>query len=214
MRSRLIALVVLFALAIGVWWLWPSPAPPAEQAAKSSAPTQTASAAAKPASAAPTPPETRTAPAPEHARAEARQRRDALRKQIVDAGRAEAPDPAHAAPEQPETSQGGGLKDRIGGRDDLMAALNADFLPLADECIEAARERDPELMGMLALGMEVIGDEDLGAVIENVDFPDRNEVIEAELLECIRETAYSTTLPPPPESGRDEFLITLKVGIE
>ena len=39
-------------------------------------------------------------------------------------------------------------------------------MPLAHECIERAQERSPSLKGMLALSIETISDEQLGAVVD------------------------------------------------
>lgn len=150
-----------------------------------------------------------------------RARRDALRERILEREQAAARIATRSAPhdasaredEDDEASEASpGLVDRIGGRDALVRALNREFLPLADECIEQARERKPELQGMLEISLELVADPELGAVIDSTDYPARNEVHEDELLDCIRETALATTLPPPPAGGREAFIITLKVG--
>lgn len=149
-----------------------------------------------------------------NAEAAARRRRDETRERILDALARSRSDgvPANEddAAERPRATSGG-LRDRIGGRDALVAALNDDFMPLADECLEAARERDPSLEGMLAISLDVIADEEHGAIVESVEFPENNEVHDALLHECIRETSLSTILPPPPEGGREGFLLTLPI---
>ena len=162
--------------------------------------------------------------------AEARARRDRARARILEAlarrDAAPSPEPeegrggAEASGEdddaaRPSEARSGpaspGIQDRIGGRDALAAALNEDFLPLADECIAEAQARDPSLQGMLAIELDVIADAEIGAVVETVDFPDSGEVHDALLHECIRETTLSTILPPPPEGGREALMLTLKV---
>ncbi|MBC8070949.1 MAG: hypothetical protein IAG13_21665, partial [Deltaproteobacteria bacterium] len=141
--------------------------------------------------------------------------RDALRERILERERTFARDTVRerdADDEADEAPAGEGLTDRIGGRDALLDGLNHDFMQLAGECIEQARERKPELRGMIALELELVADAELGAVVEQTSFSDRNEVDEPELLDCIRETALSTTLPPPPEGGREAFMLTMPVG--
>jgi len=108
----------------------------------------------------------------------------------------------------------GTLRDRIGGRGALLAALNSDFMPLASECVAAALHRDPTTSGMIALGIEVAADAELGAVIERAEPTQRNEVIEAELLTCLRETGLSLILPPQSYDGREAFEITIPVDVE
>lgn len=150
----------------------------------------------------------------EHAASERRRQRDETRARILAARAREASARDASRPTkdaEPPPTQSGGLTDRVGGRDALVAALNDDFMPLADECIDAARERDPSLEGMLAISLDVIADEEHGAIVESVEFPGANEVHDALLHECIRETSLSTILPPPPEGGREGFLLTLPI---
>lgn len=122
-------------------------------------------------------------------------------------------EPEAAREEDPAAeAEPGNIKDRIGGRDALMDALNRDFMPLADECIAEATARLPELEGMLAIGVEVVGDAELGSVIETVSAGELNEVDDALLWECMEQTALSTMLPPPPEGVEEEaFMLTLPI---
>ena len=106
----------------------------------------------------------------------------------------------------------GDLRDRIGGRDELLRALNHDLMPLVHECIEQAQERTPGLAGMLALNLELVADEELGAVVELAEPAERNEIPDPALLECLRESALSLSLPSPRGSGRDAVLLTIPVA--
>jgi hypothetical protein len=144
---------------------------------------------------------------------EARARRDRARTRILEAlaRRDATPPPTRDDASDPSRPASGTIEDRIGGRDALVAALDDDFMPLADECIADARARDPSLQGVLAIELSVIADEEIGAVVDTVDFPASGEVHDALLHECIRETTLSTILPPPPEGGREGFLLTLNV---
>jgi hypothetical protein len=166
--------------------------------------------------------------------AEQRQRRAAIREQILAAQRARdaatgetAPKarPSHADPQPqpkpeiesvPETERPPGLVNHVEDRDELAAALNSEFLPLVDECIDEAIEGNPALSGMLTIEFEMVVDEDLGAVIDTVDFPTAaaDQIIQAELQECARESLLSTLLPPGKASGREGLMVILKVGGE
>lgn len=162
--------------------------------------------AAKPAAQADAPPRERRATFD-------RAKRDALRSEILDA-LADRPQPrpvTSARAEDEPAPEPGQLTDRIGGREALLEHLNHDFMPLADECIEQARARRPELEGMLAIGIDTVADEELGGIVEAVTIQPQNEVDDAELLECLSQTALSMILPPPPESGREQFMITLPI---
>lgn len=214
MRRRL-PLILLAALLLAGGLLWrgrrASDAPgsaltPAESAAAGAAPGPAL-----------TPAEAR--------RREARARRDELHARIVQAlaavpaatpagvGAPATPGvaPAAAVAQDLAPRPPGNLTDRMGGREALARALNHDFMPLADECIERAQERAPGLAGMLILGIETAADKDLGAVVEKAEPSPRNGVTDAALLECLRETALTLRLPPPPGSGREQFEISLRV---
>jgi hypothetical protein len=144
---------------------------------------------------------------------DARAAREQLRASILAQQQARANVPAPTQPEranpsEPAPAPTGELNNRIGGHEDLLAQLNTDFMPLAGECIDAARERDPELNGMLTVNFEILSDEELGSIVETVDFADPNETQDDELRTCIRETTLSMILPEAP-SGQEQFMLTL-----
>lgn len=218
----LVALIVVLALALAGMWATPTAstrveAPSRDPIADVREPPRRATPPSTVAGR-PTPPRQRPGPTDDE-----RARRDALRSAIVGA-RADA-ERSGSDQSRPRSRSGSsdddgphdrsaatdGLTDRTGTRAALGEHLNADFLPLADECIDDALARDPELAGMLEIEVETLADEDLGAVIEDVRSSDRNEVADATLLECIRESALSMILPAPPEGGRDAFAISLRV---
>jgi hypothetical protein len=64
---------------------------------------------------------------------------------------------------------------------------------------------------MLAIGLETLADEQLGAVVDIADPAPGNKIADPLLLECIRESAFSLSLPPPPGSGREKFEITIPI---
>ncbi len=108
----------------------------------------------------------------------------------------------------------GTLVDRVGGREALVAHLNQEFMPLARECIEQALAREPQLKGMLALSVETVAHAELGGVIDVAEVGEGNEIHERELHECMRETALTVSLPAPLVTGREKFMLTLKVGMD
>ena len=124
-------------------------------------------------------------------------------------------DPTAAPPRRPDAASpeaSSGFRDRIGLDDATKTAFARDFMPLVDECIEMARERQPELRGMLAIELGAAGDPELGAVVDRVVFAERNEIDDLELRECVEQSAWSLTLPPPPDASREDLLLTIPVG--
>ncbi len=227
MRSRIplvAALAVLVALAIA-WLFWPRAptdfelVPPPDEPF----PTPAAHGADLPDEAQMHRPEPSASARPlRELETDKRAARDELRAKILAAEaakrslkRAPPPRPSSAAPASEDPgAEAGELKDRIGGRDALLAELNRDFMPLASECIEQARQRSPQLQGMLGLALETVADEDLGAIVESVEAPPANEIVDPELLECIQATALTLMLPPPPAGGREQFMITIPIEPE
>lgn len=166
----------------------------------------------------------RSAPA-DRGRVEARARADAVRTQLRSSLGAAASASARpsAGGSAPSTSQPSGsateagagrLRDRLGLPPAMLEALHAEFMRLASECIDAARERLPDLEGMVGLALEVASDPELGAVVDEVEISAERSTDsgDEELHTCLRETALSMLLPEPEAGGRFELLITLPLG--
>lgn len=103
-----------------------------------------------------------------------------------------------------------GLLDRTGNHGYLTKVLSQDLMPLADECYELARVQQPKLAGMLVLELELLGDEELGGVIDSVDPGSANELNDPGLIECVRESLLATSLPPPEQGGRDAISLSMR----
>ncbi len=103
------------------------------------------------------------------------------------------------------------LVDRSGGTlAGLMKDLQRDVMPLADECYALALERDPTLAGGLDLQFEIIGDQDVGGLVERVDVEESSQIQDLEMIECMRETLLSTVFPAPDDSGAAGVRLTLQ----
>lgn len=164
-------------------------------------------------------------------RAKSRSERDVLRRRILDAleerGRIGVADereageserspvtPTRKAPSWGEdvVPDRNTLIDQTGTHGYLMTVMKEELLPLADECYALARHTTPDLTGMLVLDFEFIGDEDLGGVVESVAPGTGNEITDPQMLECMRESILSTTLPPPPQGGRDAIALSIPLA--
>lgn len=216
-RPAWILIGLLVAIAVGVVWYL-------RRGSSSAAAGAPASAAAAERAAAPPPAATGVrhpieAAASQDAaaagpRSDARAKRDALREQILRqlARRAAAPgaSPAPAAGSAGDPAAGG-LRNRLDERHQpVVDQLNRDFMPLANECIEQAQQRAP-LAGMIALAMETVADEQLGAVVDVAEPAPSSQIADPLLFECLRESAFSLTLPPPPTGGRMTAMLTFRV---
>lgn len=207
-RAYVIGLLLLFAALLAAWLLRAASHQPAAgrvpvSASASGAP-ESSGAAALPSS----------VPALS-SRGAARAQRDALRAAIVHS-LAEAEPAAAVVATKPETAPSpapvsGTLKDRLGGREALVKALSQQFMPLAQDCIERAQREKPALRGLLGLSLHTLADAEHGAVVDVAEAAASNQIEDSALWECIRESAYSLSLPPPPSHGREAFELTIPV---
>lgn len=108
----------------------------------------------------------------------------------------------------------GDMKDRTGELDEeTLYVLNHELMPMVGECLDQARERDPKLAGMFAVDIELAAAGEVGAIIEAVDAaPGENEVADDELIECVRQSAFTIELPMPVKDGRMSRQLTMPLG--
>ena len=106
------------------------------------------------------------------------------------------------------------LVDRTGNHAYLARVLSEELLPLVAECEQLARARQPGLAGLLNLNVEILGDEELGGVIDSLETAADNEVVDPGLIECVRESLLATVLPAPDQGGRDSVMLSLRIGPE
>lgn len=106
------------------------------------------------------------------------------------------------------------LVDRTGNHAYLARVLSEELLPLVAECEQLARARQPGLAGLLNLNVEILGDEELGGVIDSLETAADNEVVDPGMIECVRESLLATVLPAPDQGGRDSVMLSLRIGPE
>ena len=87
-------------------------------------------------------------------------------------------------------------------------------MPLIDECYERAHERNPQLRGMLALGVKFASAEGVGSIIEAVEPEAMNEIPDPEFIDCIRQSAFTIELPMPTADRQRGGMMTIPFGID
>jgi hypothetical protein len=206
------ALPGLALLGIILYWIWRSSAVPVEVPA---APTPDK--AAPPAKhtprdpSAPNAPTTArdAAPEPTAKNVEAdpprvterdRRRTDALREQLRSMGRSSTSRGGGAgAGDAAEPAEQGTLD-----RDYIKARIQEDLVPIAKECYESALEDDPKLGGKLVMKFAIVGDEEVGGVVEEADVDATSDIKHPDLLECMKESMLALSFAPPEGGGRVE----------
>ncbi len=78
-----------------------------------------------------------------------------------------------------------------------------EILPLVKECYEQTLERRPNISGKAVVEFSIVGEEDVGGIIELSEFdPEASTIEDAEFSECIQETMYGLEFDPPQSGGR------------
>ncbi len=113
---------------------------------------------------------------------------------LPDAAAADAGDPLRL----PMPTLDGGTVDP----DYLRARIREDFLPMARACYEQFETRHPGVGGRSVAEFVIVGDERLGAVVDDVrvDSGDGG-LAEAAFETCMRESMYTVAFRPPPGRG-------------
>lgn len=87
-------------------------------------------------------------------------------------------------------------------KDYIRARIQEDLVPIAKECYESALEDEPKLGGKLIMKFAIVGDEDVGGVVEEADVDPTSDITHADLLECMKESMLALSFPPPEGGGR------------
>lgn len=91
----------------------------------------------------------------------------------------------------------------------VAGILREQLIPVAQSCYEDLAGKGTN--GALTLSVAVIGDSEVGGVIDRIDVKDADDAIDAELSECVRQSAYAMEFDPPEEGqGVQEFDFTLR----
>jgi hypothetical protein len=185
-----------------------TPAAAENQASPAAAATQPAATTGAPSTAA-----AKRAQRPLDARAAARRQRvlDALAHGAAP-NAAVLPGAAGAAGSGTRVYKEGTMADKVGDFGEEVGVLNRELLPLVGECYDQAHERNPRLTGMLALSVSFAHAEGVGGIIESVEPGPGNQLHDDELLECVRQSAYSIELPEPKSHGRNARFLTIPFG--
>ncbi|MFT3764027.1 MAG: AgmX/PglI C-terminal domain-containing protein [Minicystis sp.] len=155
-------------------------------------------------------------PSPAAASAEARRARDAMRAEILEAmrKRAASASPAAPSPAAPRASAKPPEADEPRGHYDvdyIRTHFREDMFPLMRQCYEGALLRRPKLAGKLVLGFDIVGDPDVGGIVEEASFVDGSTIHDEEMETCVRESLMTLTFDKPPTGGGR---VTVKYPIE
>jgi hypothetical protein len=86
-------------------------------------------------------------------------------------------------------------------KDYIRSRIQEDLLPIAQECYESALEDDPKLGGKLIMKFTIVGDEEVGGVVDEADVDPSSDLKHPALGECMRESMLSLSFAPPEDGG-------------
>jgi RNA polymerase sigma factor (sigma-70 family) len=135
----------------------------------------------------------------------------AIQKQIEQA-KASRRSAGVASASPPSTLARASSPSRTGPTGEGMGTLDKDYLrerikeivPLVRECYELALAQDPSVSGKLSVHFSIIGDPELGGLVESSEIVDDDEPAPKNegLVECVRETMYALEVEAPKGGGR------------
>ncbi|MCH9682791.1 MAG: AgmX/PglI C-terminal domain-containing protein [Deltaproteobacteria bacterium] len=142
----------------------------------------------------PTPPEAAAPAEPTTPDPRARAKRDALRKRIQQAQRSRLDRPQTDPPPEPQAL--GQLQAEY-----IQSRIREDLVPLAVECYQLALDDDDSIEGRLLMNFSIVGEPDVGGIVETTDIDPHSEIVHPELVECMQESMMSVTFDPPTDGG-------------
>ena len=92
-------------------------------------------------------------------------------------------------------------------KESIRTSMREVVLPLLVECYTAALETSPDLGGTLKVHFAIVGEPEVGGIIEDSQVVREGPLGEhAELAECVQESMYALELPAPEDGGRVEVV--------
>lgn len=124
-----------------------------------------------------------------------RARSDALRLALRERGR------SHGGGRPPTPAEGEGPQPAELDKDYIQARIKDDLVPLATECYESVLEDDPELAGKMVMTFQIVGDEEVGGVVDAAEVDPSSTLRNPAMDECMRESMMSLSFEPPKGGG-------------
>ncbi|MET0410125.1 MAG: AgmX/PglI C-terminal domain-containing protein [Polyangiaceae bacterium] len=141
---------------------------------------------------------------------EQRERARRAREQIQEAARrwSRASDGTHAGGNEPGSHEpsgnepsGNNAPPPVLDRDYIQKHIRENFFPLARDCYQSLLRSQPKSGGTVEIHMSVVGDENIGGVVESVELGEKSTMQDADFLDCVSESMMSMVFEPPPEHG-------------
>jgi hypothetical protein len=125
-------------------------------------------------------------------RAEVDQKRAEIRRRLT----ARRPDAARSAPAPDDAPT------PVLDKEYIREAIREQLVPVIHDCYNQELAVAPELAGKVVLEFSILGDEEVGGVVDEVRVDEAESTLDsAAVRECMRESMYAVEFPPPPAGG-------------
>jgi hypothetical protein len=83
----------------------------------------------------------------------------------------------------------------------IQDSVRQQFFPVANKCYADALATNPKLGGQIDLWFVIVGDKNIGGIVESVDVLNKSTLRDPDVIECLRESFLGVTFPPPKGGG-------------
>lgn len=83
----------------------------------------------------------------------------------------------------------------------IQEKVRNEFFPLARQCYATLTTRIPDAGGSAVLAFDIVGNKNIGGIVEQVDVLNRSTLRDPEFVDCMRQSFLSVTFPPPEGGG-------------
>lgn len=83
----------------------------------------------------------------------------------------------------------------------IQDRVRSDLIPLAKDCYVTALEKNPKLAGRLSVYFRVIGDHEVGGVVDEVKLLGDTTLDDPGVQTCVKESMMAVSFDAPPDDG-------------
>ncbi len=128
-----------------------------------------------------------------------RKRREEMRQAIYRAWGLSAPTADYRGstrPPPPPVEEG-----RPFDKDYIRSRIREDYIPLAKDCYDKGLKKNPKLEGKLTASFRIVGNKNVGGIIDWVDTSKGTTLDDKDVVECLEQSLYSVSFQAPPNDG-------------
>jgi hypothetical protein len=104
------------------------------------------------------------------------------------------------------------IVDKTGDTSDWSKRALGTLNSLLGQCYDLGRAEDPALEGTIAVHFVIVGEPNVGGLLERVEILDEEtSIVQPTFRDCVIQQLYALELDPPPEGVTVERQLTLRL---